>query len=83
MNDPDRDPASGAGGAGQARIANDACLRCGSRMELVGIEHLRTGGTTGVAKFFLGELGEIGEGTLGLEMSVCPGCRHVEFRATG
>jgi hypothetical protein len=64
-------------------VASDACLRCGSRMEVVGVEELRTGGSTGVAKFFLGEWGEIGEGKLELEMSVCPACRHVEFRAPG
>jgi hypothetical protein len=79
MSDADLEtrPSSGDG------RASDACLRCGSRMEVVGVEELRTGGSTGVAKFFLGEWGEMGEGKLALEMSVCPVCRHVEFRAPG
>lgn len=64
-------------------LASDVCLRCGTTMQAVGVEELRTGGSTGVAKFFLGELGEMGEGKLNLEMSVCPACRLVEFRAPG
>ena len=74
MTDPDEEQAARA-------TAPGACLRCRTTMEVVGVEELRVGGSTGVAKFFLGEWGEIGEGKLALEMSVCPACRYVEFRA--
>jgi hypothetical protein len=78
MTDSDNDARHDSTGAEPAR---DACLRCGTTMQVVGVEELRTGGNTGVTMFFLGEWGELGEGKLELEMSVCPACRHVEFRA--
>ncbi len=61
--------------------ANDACLRCGATLQSMGVEHFRSGGMTGAAKFFLGNLGEVGEEIVPLKMLVCVSCRHVEFRA--
>ena len=58
----------------------DACLRCGSAMSSGGVEGFRVGGTAGGWKLLFGELAEVSEGMLPLEMLVCPTCRRVEFR---
>jgi hypothetical protein len=58
----------------------DACLRCGQTMTNSGVEQIRVGGTSGGWKSMFGELAEVGEGMLPLELLVCPNCRRVEFR---
>jgi hypothetical protein len=65
----------------RAGLAPDACLRCGSTMESMGVEEFRTGGTTGGWKLLLGEWAELGEGKLQFEILVCRTCRHVELRS--
>ena len=64
-----------------ARAARLDCLRCGSRIESMGIEEFRTGGTSGGIKLLIGEWGELGEQKLPFELLVCPSCRYTEFRA--
>ena len=39
----------------------------------------RTGGTSGGAKLLLGELGEVGERMMPLEMWSCLACGHVDL----
>jgi hypothetical protein len=56
------------------------CLRCGRPVEPVGIERFRVGGSSGGWKLFFGELAELGEGMLDLEVFACPYCRKVELR---
>jgi hypothetical protein len=56
------------------------CLRCGEPLEAIGIESFRVGGTSGGWKLLIGELAELGEGMLELEVFACPECRKVEFR---
>ena len=75
------DPAPSRSIDADARDAGLDCLRCGSRIELVGVQEFRTGGSTGATHFFLGQWAELGEGKLPLELFVCPACRHVELRA--
>ena len=58
----------------------DGCLRCGGPLESSGVVEFRTGGTTGGWKLLFGELAELGEGTIPLELLGCRRCRHVEFR---
>ena len=58
----------------------DSCLRCGNQIESLGIEQFRVGGTSGGWKLLLGELAELGEGMLELEVLACRACGHVEFR---
>ena len=65
----------------EATADPNACLRCGATLRSLGVEPFRTGGHVGAAKFFLGELGEIGEAFVPLEVLVCDACRYVEFRA--
>jgi hypothetical protein len=65
---------------GIQRTADDACLRCGGPLESMGVEKFRTGGTSGGWKLAFGELAELGEDTLSLELLACRNCRHVEFR---
>jgi hypothetical protein len=72
-------PSSGADA--QDRAAGLDCLRCGSRIESMGIEEFRTGGTSGGIKLLIGEWGELGEQKLPFELLVCPSCRFAEFRA--
>lgn len=72
-------PPSGADA--QDRAAGQNCLRCGGRIESIGIEEFRTGGTSGGIKLLIGEWGELGEQKLPFELLVCPSCRYTEFRA--
>ena len=58
----------------------DACLRCGSPLESIGIEDFRVGGTSGGWKLLFGELAELGEGMLKLEVRACTTCRTVDLR---
>jgi hypothetical protein len=60
--------------------ASDACLRCGSPLESMGVEMFRTRGITGGWKMLIGELGELGEAVIPLEILECGRCRRVEFR---
>ena len=58
----------------------DACLRCGSPLHSMGVEAFRVGGTSGGWKLLFGELAEVGEQTLPLEVFACGSCRRVELR---
>ncbi len=57
-----------------------ACLRCGEALEPVGIETFRVGGTSGGWGLVFGQLAELDEGTLDLEVFACRACRKVELR---
>jgi len=46
----------------------------------MGVDEFRVGGTTGGWKLLFGELAELGEGMLKLEVRACSSCRQVEFR---
>jgi hypothetical protein len=65
---------------GGARVGADACLRCGTELQSMGVEEFRVGGTTGGWKLLFGEWAELGEDKLPLEVRACPSCRHVELR---
>jgi hypothetical protein len=65
---------------GVQRSADDACLRCGGTLESMGVEKFRTGGTGGGWKLLFGELAELGEGMIPLELLGCRRCRRVELR---
>ena len=56
------------------------CLRCGSLVTDEGTWTLRTGGHSGAVNFFFGAWGELGEGTLDVDVFHCPNCGHMEFR---
>lgn len=56
------------------------CVRCDVRLENLGIEEFRVGGTRGGWKMLFGEWAELGEDMLPLEMAYCPQCRRVELR---
>ena len=58
----------------------DACLRCGSPLQSIGVEQFRVGGSSGGWKLILGEWAELGEGLLSLEVLACSNCRKVEIR---
>jgi len=57
------------------------CLRCGAPLSPMGIERFRVGGSSGGWKLLFGELAELGEGMLDLEVFACPACRKIELRA--
>jgi len=57
------------------------CLRCGSVVRREGRWKLRTGGSSGGMTAVFGALAELGEATIELDVTVCPSCGHVEFRA--
>ena len=56
------------------------CVRCGGVLQSLGVEPFRVGGTTGGWKMLFGEMAEIGEGMLDLEVLACQRCRTVELR---
>ena len=58
----------------------NACLGCQTPIESHGVGSSRAGGHGGAAKFFLGDLGELGEDMLPLEVLSYEACRRVEFR---
>jgi hypothetical protein len=65
----------------QATYGN--CLRCGAQLQSTGTEEFRVGGTGGAAHLFLGNLAELGEGKIRLELLYCPTCGMVELRSPG
>jgi hypothetical protein len=67
---------SGQGSAG----TRDDCLRCGGALTSMGVETFRTGGTSGGWKLLFGELAELGEDMIPLEILACSNCRRVEMR---
>ena len=62
------------------RASGDACLRCGAELQSLGETTLRTGGGGGAWKLIFGELAELGEGTVKIELLACPRCRRLELR---
>ena len=62
------------------RASGDAYLRCGAELQSLGETTLRTGGSGGAWKLIFGELAELGEGTMKIELLACPRCRRVELR---
>ena len=58
----------------------DTCLRCRGPIQSMGIDEFRVGGTTGGWKLLFGELAELGEGMLRLEVFACASCGKVELR---
>jgi hypothetical protein len=63
-----------------SQAAPDACLRCGGDLQSYGVEELRTGGSSGGWKLIFGELAELGEDVIPLELLGCAACGTVEFR---
>ena len=57
------------------------CLRCGMVVSNPEIWTLRTGGSSGGMTALFGALVELGEGTIEVEVTRCPACGHLEFRA--
>jgi hypothetical protein len=68
------------GPSGAGRIGDDACLRCGTQLEQMGVEEFRVGGTSGGWKLLFGEWAELGEEKLKFEIRACPSCRQVDLR---
>jgi hypothetical protein len=58
----------------------DVCLRCGGTLTSMGTEQFRIGGTSGGWKLLFGELAELGEDMLTLDLYACGACRRVELR---
>lgn len=62
------------------RATVDTCVRCREGLQSLGETTLRTGGSGGAWKLVFGELAELGEGTMRVEMLACPRCRRLELR---
>ena len=56
------------------------CLRCGMVVRRDGPIKLRIGGVGGGWNFLVGDIAELGEGTMTLDLYSCPNCGHIEFR---
>ncbi len=55
------------------------CLRCQSETEHLGQLPLMTGKSSNAAKFFFGQLAEMGEGHWDVDVFRCAKCGHVEM----
>ena len=58
----------------------EPCLRCHSELQSLGQTDLRTGGSGGAWKLIFGELAELGEGTMKVELLACARCRRLELK---
>src|SRR5206468_10321551 len=58
----------------------EPCLRCRTELQSLGQTELRTGGSGGAWKLIFGELAELGEGTMKVELLACPRCRRLELK---
>jgi hypothetical protein len=56
------------------------CLRCGMVVRREGPIKLRVGGVSGGWNFLVGNLAELGEATMELDLYSCANCGHIEFR---
>ena len=61
----------------------DTCVRCGGGLHSMGVEKFRVGGTSGGWKLLFGEMAELGEETLPLDVWARSQCRSVELRVPG
>ncbi len=61
----------------------DRCVGCGGDLQSMGVERFRVGGTSGGWKLLFGEMAELGEETLPLQLLACERCRRVEARVPG
>ena len=61
-------------------VTRDPCLRCGGPLSDWGVVEFRTGGTGGTIKLLIGELGELGEQKVPLDLRYCAGCGQVDLR---
>jgi len=55
------------------------CLRCQHPLRSAGQHAFVTGGSSAGAKFFFGQLAEMGEKNVALEVYACDHCNHIEF----
>jgi hypothetical protein len=55
------------------------CLRCQSATQPLGRLPLMTGGSSGMAKLFFGQLAELGEGHWEVDVYRCTHCGHIEM----
>ena len=60
--------------------AGVACVRCQGELLRFGTQKLRFGGSDGVWKLAFGELAELGESAVPVEVLVCEQCRSMESR---
>lgn len=63
-------------------MAKNKCSSCGAITRFAFSADFRVGGTGGAWKLILGELAEVGESTIPLDIHVCPSCGKIELFAT-
>jgi RNA polymerase subunit RPABC4/transcription elongation factor Spt4 len=57
------------------------CSRCGTVLEDYGIQTLRIGGIGGEWSYIVGNVVEIEQGTLPVQIHICPKCGKIELSA--
>ena len=57
------------------------CSRCGAVLEDYGIQKLRIGGVGGEWSYIVGDIAEIEQGTLPVQIYICPKCGKIELSA--
>ena len=77
---PTRTPRTGVTPPRTRPAAGVACVRCPGELLHFGTQKLRFGGSDGVWKLAFGELAELGESAVPVEVLVCEQCRSMEFR---
>ena len=61
----------------------EECPHCGGNLVSLGVDRLRFGGTRGTWKLLFGELAEVDEEVLPVQVLACQACRRMEFRLAG
>ena len=64
----------------EPQATGELCVRCRTELQSLGETTLRTGGSGGAWKLIFGELAELGEGTMKVELLACPRCKRLEFK---
>lgn len=57
------------------------CARCGTVLEDYGIQKLRIGGVGGEWSYVIGDIVEIEQDTLPVQVHICPECGKIEMSA--
>jgi DNA-directed RNA polymerase subunit RPC12/RpoP len=58
------------------------CSRCGATTEDYGVQKLRIGGVGGEWSYIIGDIMEIEQGTLPVQIRICPKCAKIELTTT-
>jgi len=63
-----------------SRDGDDTCIACHGRLQSIGVDRFRVGGTSSGWTLLFDEWTELGEDVLAFEVLACMSCRAAELR---